>query len=138
MTLPNSDYFDHEADIGIIGRGKTLENAFEAAAAAVFGIMTPLTPVNPKQLLEIEFEETDIELALVTWLNLLIAKARSEKLILAKFQIRHHDSHWQGKAWGEPWRKDLERGTEVKGATLTMLSVKKTGATWEAKCVVDV
>ncbi|MDE2366260.1 MAG: archease, partial [Betaproteobacteria bacterium] len=32
----------------------------------------------------------------------------------------------------------LERGVEVKGATLTMLSVKQAGAIWEARCVVDV
>ncbi|MGZ5662035.1 MAG: archease, partial [Usitatibacter sp.] len=45
---------------------------------------------------------------------------------------------WLGEAWGEPWREGLERGTEVKGATLTMLSVKRAGGLWEARCVVDV
>lgn len=138
MTAATIDYFDHEADIGIIGRGTTLEAAFEAAAAAVFAIMTPPASIKAKQSLTIEFEETDIELALVTWLNLLIAQARSEGLILGKFKLKNHNSHWQGKAWGEPWRKNLERGTEVKGATLTMLSVKKVDKLWEAKCVVDV
>jgi SHS2 domain-containing protein len=32
----------------------------------------------------------------------------------------------------------MERGVEVKGATLTMLSVKQVEAGWEARCVVDV
>ncbi len=32
-------YFEHDADIGIIGRGATPEAAFESAAEAVFAIM---------------------------------------------------------------------------------------------------
>ena len=45
---------------------------------------------------------------------------------------------WRGGASGEPWRRDLERGTEVKGATLTMLEVKQERDGWRARCVVDV
>ena len=36
--LPDQ-YFDHEADIGIIGRGKSIEQAFCHAAHAMFAIM---------------------------------------------------------------------------------------------------
>jgi SHS2 domain-containing protein len=32
------DYFDHDADVGIVGRGSTLEEAFEAAARATFAL----------------------------------------------------------------------------------------------------
>jgi SHS2 domain-containing protein len=32
----------------------------------------------------------------------------------------------------------MERGTEVKGATLTMLSVRRADGGWEARCVIDV
>jgi SHS2 domain-containing protein len=45
---------------------------------------------------------------------------------------------WKVEARGEPWREELERGTEVKGATLTMLSVRHSESGWEARCVVDV
>ena len=45
--------------------------------------------------------------------------------------------HWHGSAWGEPWRPDMERGTQVKGATLTALQVARHGEGWEARCVVD-
>jgi SHS2 domain-containing protein len=31
----------------------------------------------------------------------------------------------------------MERGTQVKGATLTALSVRQQGEGWEARCVVD-
>jgi protein archease len=44
----------------------------------------------------------------------------------------------RGSAEGEPWRAGLERGVEVKGATLTGLEVKQRDGIWEARCVVDV
>ncbi|MGB6976829.1 MAG: archease [Gammaproteobacteria bacterium] len=140
MTLPlvEIDYFDHQADIGIIGRGKTLEAAFVSAAQAMFNIMVDKAAIAPQQSLQFEFEEAEIELALVTWLNLLLAEAKNQGLVLGKFALRRVADHWYGQAWGEPWRDDLPRGTEVKGATLTMLAVKPITNGWEARCVVDV
>ena len=131
-------YFEHDADIGIIGGGTTVEQAFEAAAQAVFGIVTDLNLVETTSIVTIEFEEPDPEFALVTWLNLLLGKARELGMVFYRFQVQHQGNHWHTEASGEKWRPGLERGVEVKGATLTMLSVEKTGATWEARCVVDV
>lgn len=138
MPTSTSPYFQHDADIGIIGRGTTLEQAFEAAAQAVFAIVTDLAQVQPSNTLTLEFEETDPELALVTWLNLLLGKAREQGMIFSRFHVQHQGSQWRAEAVGEKWRAGLERGVEVKGATLTMLSVKQSGTMWEARCIVDV
>lgn len=131
-------YFEHDADIGIIGRGTTVEQAFEAAAQAVFAIVTNLDLVQTSSTLIIEFEEADLELALVTWLNLLLGKSREQGMIFSRFHVQHLGSKWHTEALGEKWHAGLERGVEVKGATLTMLSVKQTGTMWEARCIVDV
>lgn len=131
-------YFDHGADIGLVGRGPTLEAAFEAAAAATFAIMVDLSAVRPATAVRFTFEEADVELALVTWLNRLLAEARAADLVLGRFRVHRHGAHWSGEGWGEPWRADLERGVEVKGATLTMLAVRRGAGGWEARCVVDV
>ncbi len=85
-----------------------------------------------------EFEEADTEFAMVTWLNLLLGKSRELGMVFSGFRVQHQGDQWNAEAPGEKWRPGLERGVEVKGATLTMLSVKKTGATWEARCIVDV
>ena len=138
MLTQTPPYFEHDADIGIIGRGNTLEQAFETAAQAVFGIVTPLDKVQPQTSVKIEFEESDYELALVTWLNLLLGKARELGMVFNCFHVRHRENLWSAEALGEKWREGLERGVEVKGATLTMLSVKQTGAMWEVRCIVDV
>lgn len=132
------DYFDHDADVGVVGRGRTLEQACEGAAAATFALMTDLDTVRCARTVRVAFEEADVELALVRWINLLLAAAREHGLVFAMFALERDGAAWHGAASGEPWRAGMERGTEVKGATLTMLSVRKTSEGWEARCVVDV
>lgn len=134
----SSAYFEHDADIGIIGRALTIEQSFEAAAQAVFAIITKLEQVQPMTAVIIEFAESDPEFALVTWLNLLLGKSHELGMVFSHFHIHRQDGRWQGKALGEQWRDDMERGVEVKGATLTMLSVTQIGPIWESRCVVDV
>lgn len=131
-------YFDHDADIGIQGDGHTLEAAFVDAAKTTFALMTDLSAIHPDQSIQVAFEESDIELALVKWLNALLGEARSHGLVFCQFELKHTNQHWQGLAWGQPWQMDTERGTEVKGATLTMLSVSQHNGQWHAQCVVDV
>jgi SHS2 domain-containing protein len=134
----SSELFEHDADFGVIGRGSTVEEAFVAAAEAMFGIMVDPAAVASRDTVAIEFEEADVELALVTWLNALLAHARDRGLALGRFELAHEGARWRGRATGEPWRAGFERGTEVKGATLTMLSVRQAHDGWEARCIVDV
>jgi SHS2 domain-containing protein len=131
-------YFEHSADIGIQGRGATIERAFEEAARAMFAIMTDTDRLRRLERVEVAFDEEDEELALVTWLNALLAEARLQNLVLGWFELHRSGSSWSGAGWGEPWGSNLERGVEVKGATLTMLSVCREDDHWTARCVVDV
>jgi SHS2 domain-containing protein len=137
-TARDAAYFEHDADIGVIGRGPTIEDALVAAAAAVFAIMVHPAEVRSTARISVTFEERDPEYALVRWLNELLAEARAHGLALACFRLARTGDHWHGEATGEPWRQDFARGTEVKGATLTGLSVKEIPGGWEARCVVDV
>lgn len=131
-------YFDHDADIGIVGRGATLEQAFESAACAMFAIMSDVAALHAEVAVQFDFEETDVELALVTWLNLLLAHAREEQAVFGHFRLQREGDSWHGMASGQRWNESMERGVEVKGATLTMLSVRQQHDNWEARCVVDV
>jgi SHS2 domain-containing protein len=138
MTHDDAGYFEHGADVGVFGRGPDAESAFCAAAKAVFALMTDPAAVEPREAIAFEFDEADLELAFVTWLNRLLAHAADRGLALGRFALARSGAHWKGAAWGEPWRAGLERGTGVKGATLTMLSVNCAGGVWDARCVVDV
>jgi SHS2 domain-containing protein len=137
-VLPCSDYFEHEADIGVVGRGASLEQAFVAAAVATFAIMVEADTVRPLVEVEVAFEEEDPELALVCWLNALLAAARRQGLALGRFELTRAGRRWHGRAAGEPWCDAHRRGTEVKGATLTALAVVHQAGHWVAQCVVDV
>lgn len=135
----DSGYFEHGADVGVFGRGPDPAAALRAAAEAMFALMTDPAQVVPREKVLIAFDEADLELALVTWLNLLLSHAADRSLALSRFALERTGAHWQGEAWGEPWHEGLERGTGVKGATLTMLRVRKDeGGDWDARCVVDV
>ncbi len=137
-SLLTADYFDHEADIGVIGRGTTVEHALEGAARAMFAIMTDISALPPQVTVKFDFEEADAEFALVTWLNLLLAHARTRQAAFGQFHLRRRGNIWHGEASGAFWNGNMERGVEVKGATLTMLRVRQQGNSWEARCVVDV
>jgi SHS2 domain-containing protein len=137
MTCP-PEYFEHGADIGVVGRGASVEQAFAQAAAAMFAIMVEPDAVQPLLEVEVDFEEDDLEFALVRWLNALLAQARERGAVLCRFELRRQGNHWHGRARGEPWRESHVRGTEVKGATLTALSVRQDEHGWQARCVVDV
>jgi SHS2 domain-containing protein len=133
------DYFNHEADMGIIGYGESLEAAFEQAARAVFNLMTDIEKTRPREEITVSFEENDPEFAFITLINQLLPEAAANDLALCQFRIKRRNSQWDIQAWGEPWSDDLVRGTEVKGATFTELKVAQAdNGTWYARCVVDV
>ncbi|QBS09530.1 archease [Legionella israelensis] len=138
MMTSDNNYFDHDADIGIIGYGASVEECFIDAAEAMFALTAALSSVHGHSCVELEFKEKDLELAFVTWLNLLVAKSQAENLVFSRFELQRVNHLWKGRAWGERWRDGIARGIEVKGATLTMLSVKQKNKQWIAQCVVDV
>lgn len=133
-----SAYFEHIADIGVIGRGSTLTDAFVSAAEATFAIMAEAARLSETLSVEVRFKEGDDELALVTWLNRLLAEARVHGAVFRRFELERDGDAYVGRAYGCVWNDAIPRGTEVKGATLTALSVKQDENGWEARCVVDV
>lgn len=101
----SADTFEHGADIGVIGRGATLAEAFCGAAEAMFAIMIDLEQVQPKETVRVAFDEDDLDLALVRWLNILIAEARVRGLVFIRFRlVQDKEGKWRGEADGEPWR----------------------------------
>jgi SHS2 domain-containing protein len=132
------DYFDHDADIGIIGRGSTMESAYESAAVAVFAIMGDIAHAGDSRSVLVEFDEDDVELAFVRLLNDLLAQACVEGVLLSGFDVTRNAYRWRCVGVGGTWPSDGERGVEVKGATLTALAVSNDDGEWTARCVVDV
>ena len=63
------EYFEHQADIGIRGKGNTLAEAFEQAALAMFEIMVDTIDLNPTESQIVEIEADNSEELLISWLS---------------------------------------------------------------------
>ena len=133
------EHFEHQADIGVRGTGKTQAGAFEQAALAMSAIITELSLINPRDKVTITCEEMDPELLLVDWLNALIFKMSTRHMLFSQFKVYIDNGQLKASAWGEPINiKRHQPAVEIKGATYTELAVYKSQEQWTAQCVVDV
>ncbi|OEU49034.1 MAG: hypothetical protein BA861_04935 [Desulfobacterales bacterium S3730MH5] len=132
--------FEHGADMGIRGRGKTLSEAFENGARSMYSLVVEdLQTVIPEKSIVISCESFDQEALFVAWLNTLLAESDIQRLIFSGFKVEIQDLRLTGTAMGEPFDFSRhQRGVEVKGATFTELAIRHDGDWWIAQCVVDV
>ncbi|HUJ16859.1 MAG TPA: archease [Nitrospirota bacterium] len=139
MTFLPYETFEHEADIGIRGSGRTLEEAFENTARALYSVMVNVGRIVPKEQRIITVSAPDVELLLVEWLNALLSLSDIERMVFSTFEVTIQDLTLRGIAWGENLDKTRhEPGVEVKGATYHLLSVAAGDNGYTAQCVVDV
>lgn len=133
------EHFEHEADIGVRGRGATLAEAFAQAALALTAIVTDPTLVAPRIPVAIRCEAPDPEFLLVDWLNALIYEMATRHMLFSRYEVRIEGDRLEATAWGEPVdRSRHQPAVEPKGATFTALQVARQGEEWIAQCVVDV
>jgi SHS2 domain-containing protein len=132
-------YFEHQADMGIEGRGTTMEESFVQAARALFDLMMDVDQVRPREVVIVRCQAHDDEELLVEWLNGLLAEADVRRLGLGKFQVKiSKHNELEGSAWGEPFDPQRHHPkTEVKAATYSMVFVGQEGKEYVARCVVD-
>jgi len=132
------EFFPHDADIGIVGRGRTVETAFAQAARALTALVTDAA-VEERQSVAIACAAADRELLLVAWLNAVIFEMATRCMLFHRFAVRISDGRLEGEAWGEPL--DVARhapACEPKGATCTLLKVaRQADGLWRARCVID-
>lgn len=131
--------FDHRADIGVRGYGKSMEEAFENGAKALFSVMVDLKDVEPQEREDVRCEASDPEMLFVEWLNSLLSLSRLSDKLFCNFKVETEGNRLSGSAWGERFdKKKHHMMTEVKGATYSMLKVGREGDLYIAQCIVDV
>jgi tRNA nucleotidyltransferase (CCA-adding enzyme) len=140
MTASSWEHFSHGADMGVRGAGRSREEAFEQAAAALCALTTDLEAVQPREKVDVHCEAPDDEVLFVDWLNVIVFEMACRHMVFSRFQVVVEGHRLSGCAWGES--ADPQRhppGVEVKGATFTELAVRREeDGTWIAQCVVDV
>ncbi len=138
-STPAFETFEHDADIGVRGRGATLAEAFANAGRALTSVLTDPGGVREVLSVEIACEAPDADTLLFDWLNALVYEMATRRLLFARHEVSVEGKRLRARAFGEP--VDVSRhhpAVEVKGATWTGLRVAREGRGWVAECVVDV
>ena len=100
------EFLEHTADVYIRAHGKTLEEAYENAALAMFEVMTDTDKITQTQEETVEVEAEDQYALLYNWLEALLVKFETENMLYSKFQITNwmetdENFKFKAKIWGE-------------------------------------
>ncbi len=140
----SAEQFEHGADVGVRGRGRTVEEAFEGAAQALFLLLCEdLSGLGSEAEQPVTCQAATLEELLVAYLNELIFYSESRSLVFGRFGVKIDRAgevfRLSGRAWGEAFDPARHAFTvQPKGATFTALEVARRGEEWVAQCVVDV
>jgi len=132
------------ADIAFQATGRDLPELFMAAADATMNVMIDnLDGIEPRETLQIELSNDNIDLLLFDLLQELIFLKDAERLLLRvrEVQIIEKDENYfvKATAGGEPL--DAERHhqrADVKAVTLHDFSVERTESGWKARGLLDI
>lgn len=133
--------FEHTADVGIRGIGRTLEQAYEEAAKAMFSVMVDIKAVKPVKGIKLIIQVGGLDNTglFIEWLNRLLAEKDMTGMMFSKFKVKITDDKLVGTVWGESFDpKKHKAEVEVKAATYSQLKVEKKKNKWIAQCIVDV
>jgi len=100
------EFLEHTADVYIRSHGKTMKEAYENAALAMFETMTDIDKVAQSQEETVEVEAEDQYALLYNWLEALLVKFETQNMLFSKFEITNWKENsdkfqFTAKVWGE-------------------------------------
>jgi SHS2 domain-containing protein len=134
-------YFDHEADLGIIGQGRTLEEAFQDGAQAMLDAVCDQQQIGAQEV-SINLSAHDLIDLWISFLNELLALMDIQEIFLSHCVIKKikkisEKYTLEGIAYGFPRSNDVIRKSEVKAATFCQAEVIQKPGECKVKCVLD-
>jgi SHS2 domain-containing protein len=120
---------DHTADLGLRVRAESLEGLFRQAALGLASLLTDPAAVGSAEQAAIEIRGIDLEELLVGWLNELLYRFESDRLVLTAFSelcIEETAGEYRLRAEATGGRWDPQRhppGAPVKAATYHALKI---------------
>jgi SHS2 domain-containing protein len=125
------EFLEHTADVFIAAHGKTIEEAFENAALAMFEVMTDTEKVSADIEDHVEVEAEDEFALLYSWLEALLVNFETKNLLYSKFKIASIDETPEGfrikaAVWGEKFsaEKHMQK-VAVKAVTYHRMEIIK-------------
>ena len=138
------EFLEHTADVYIAAYGRTLAEAFENAALAMFETMTDTAKVKPKVEEAVKAEGQDKQALLYSWLEQLLLLFDLNGLVLSRFKINNIEEAKDtytlfATAYGEPF--DPERHKQkvgVKAVTYHRMEIKESAEKATVKFILDI
>jgi SHS2 domain-containing protein len=131
--------FEHTADIGLVARGRTLEELLAHAAEGLVDLMVDPEGLREKIHLEVSVSAQDREALLVSWLNELLYLLDTRRFLPRRCRITQvTDTGLTAELVGDtidPERHSVRR--MVKAATYHGLRVTRADGAWEARVILD-
>jgi SHS2 domain-containing protein len=125
------EYLEHTADVYVAAHGKTLEEAFENAALAMFEVMTDTDKVSAKIEDHVVVEAEDEFALLYSWLEALLVNFETKNMLYSAFKIAGIEETEEGfriKAamWGEKFNAEKHmQKVGVKAVTYHRMEILK-------------
>ena len=125
------EFLEHTADVYVAAHGKTLEEAFENAALAMFEVMTDTSKVSANVENKFNVMAEDEFALLYSWLEALLVSFETKNMVYSLFQIADIEEteegfRIKGSAWGEKF--NAEKHTQkvgVKAITYHRMEILK-------------
>jgi len=138
------EFLEHTADAYVAAYGKSLAEAFENAALAMFEVMTDTGKVEPKVEEEIEVEGEDEKALLYSWLEALIVKFDTTGNLYSSFEIKKIEQTPEGfklkaKVYGEPFNPEKHsQKVGIKAITYHQMEILKKHDKITVKFILDI
>ncbi len=132
--------FEHEADVGLLVRGRDGAELFASAGLALFDLVCDLERVEEHARYSVTGDADAVEPLLVDWLNELVYLFEGEGVVCRRFAFPEwSETRFRAHAFGEPADPERHHPRDVvKAATYHGLSVTRAGDGYEARVILDV
>jgi len=134
------ELIEHTADVGVIGKGKTMADAFESAAYGMFSIIADLEKYEPTDSTQVVATGDDDITLLERFLSSLLVIFDGDGLLPLDFEITEISSG-RLTCWvsAKKISDDIEWiGPTIKAVTYHMMSVEDHAGEWRAQVIFDV
>jgi SHS2 domain-containing protein len=82
------EFLEHTSDAYVLARGRSLEEAFAAAALAMSDILTDPAKVRPKVSTSVEVDADDLEALLYRWLERLLVMFEVDGMVFVRHSVK--------------------------------------------------
>jgi SHS2 domain-containing protein len=132
--------FEHDADVGLVVRGRDGPELFAQAGLALFDLVCDLDQVEERERYALAGEADAVEPLLVDWLNDLVYLFQGRGVACRRFAFPFwSETAYEAEAFGEPVDPARHAPRDlVKAATYHGLSVAQRRNELEARVILDV